>query len=185
MKNCEQSVNQSVLEHGISVKNYLFDLIDHLRIGTPLKYNWALPDWLLANKEFILSELPDDKTLKLYTIFHDCGKPKCLTIDSDNKKHFTNHAEVSHKTFIEFSDNKIAAELIKHDMDIHLLKSDGVNNFCQNPYAITLLLSGLAEIHSNAQMFGGLESTSFRIKKKSIFKRGKQIIEKIKTNYEN
>ena len=30
MSECEQTKNQSVLEHGISVKNYLFDLINHL-----------------------------------------------------------------------------------------------------------------------------------------------------------
>jgi hypothetical protein len=49
-------------------------------------------------------------------------------------------------------------------MDIHTLKSEGVEEFCKNPLAITLLLTGLAEIHSNAQMFGDIESVSFRIK---------------------
>jgi hypothetical protein len=43
MKNCEQTKGQSVLQHGLSVKNYTFDLINHLRKGTPLKYEWILP----------------------------------------------------------------------------------------------------------------------------------------------
>lgn len=60
MKNCEQTKGQSVLDHGISVKNYLFDLINHLRTGDPLKYNWILPDWIYTNKDLILSSLPDD-----------------------------------------------------------------------------------------------------------------------------
>jgi hypothetical protein len=181
MKLCEQTKDQSVLQHGISVKNYTFDLINHLRYNTPLKYEWSIPDWLYQNKQLILSNLPSDKTLKYYTILHDCGKPYCLEYDSEGKKHFTNHAQVSFDTFNSLFNDKVAAHLIKHDMDIHLLKSDGVEDFCKNPYALTLLLVGLAEIHSNAKMFGGLDSTSFKIKSKNINQRGKKIIK----NYEN
>jgi len=176
MKLCEQTKEQSVLQHGISVKNYTFDLINHLRYNTPLKYEWSIPDWLYQNKQLILSNLPSDKTLKYYTILHDCGKPYCLEYDLEGKKHFTNHAQVSFDTFNSLFNDEVAAHLIKHDMDIHLLKSDGVEDFCKNPYALTLLLVGLAEIHSNSKMFGGLESTSFKIKWKSINQRGKQII---------
>jgi len=176
MKKCEQTKGLSVLDHGFSVKNYLFDIINHLRTGDKLKYDWVLPDWLYTNKDLILSSLPDDKTIKLYTVFHDCGKPFCLTIDSDGKRHFPNHAEVSYQIFKQIFNNDVAAELIRHDMDIHLLKSTGVDEFCKNPYAITLLLTGLAEVHSNAKLFGGLDSTSFKIKFKSINQRGKQIL---------
>lgn len=48
MKTCKQTESQSVLEHGFSVKNYLFDLLDHLENGKPLKYQWKIPDWLLS-----------------------------------------------------------------------------------------------------------------------------------------
>jgi hypothetical protein len=180
MKNCEQTQGQSVMQHGISVKNYTFDIINHLKFGTPLKYEWKLPDWIYENKDIILSNLPSDKTLKLYTILHDCGKPYCLEIDSDGKKHFPNHAEVSSITFSSIFENKEVEDLIRHDMDIHLLKSDEVEEFCKNPNAITLLLTGLAEIHSNCQMFGGIDSTSFKIKWKNINKRGSQILKTIK-----
>lgn len=37
MKECEQAKGQSVLDHGISVKNWTFDLINHLRNGDELK----------------------------------------------------------------------------------------------------------------------------------------------------
>lgn len=176
MKDCEQTQGQSVLQHGQSVKNYLFDLLNHLRNQEPLKYQWILPEWLLQNKDLILNSLPDDSTLELYTTYHDCGKPFCITIDEEGRRHFPNHAEVSYQIFTQVFNNRIAAELIRHDMDIHLLKSDGVEKFCQNPYALTLLLTGLAEIHSNASMFGGINSTSFKIKHKCITQRGKQII---------
>lgn len=180
MKACEQTRSQSTFQHGLSVKEYTFDLINHLRYGDQLKYSWILPEWLIDNKELILNSLPDDKTLKLYTVFHDCGKWKCLHIDSEGRRHFPNHAEVSYQIFSQVFSNPVAAQLVRHDMDIHLLKSDGVSDFCQNTYALTLLLTGLSELHSNAQMFGGLDSTSFKIKFKSINQRGKQIINQLK-----
>jgi len=67
------------------------------------------------------------------------------------------------------------------DMNIHSLKDVGVNDFAQKEGAATLLLTGLAEIHSNAEMFGGIESTSFKIKWKQINKRGKKISRIINT----
>ena len=95
MKDCEQTKGQSVLQHGISVKNYTFDLLNHLRFGTPLKYEWKLPDWVYEHKDLILSDLPSDKVLKYYTVLHDCGKPYCLEIDDEGRRHFPNHANVS------------------------------------------------------------------------------------------
>ncbi|MNC77597.1 hypothetical protein D3C75_1295840 [compost metagenome] len=61
-------------------------------------------------------------------------------------------------------------------MDIHLLKDEGIAEFAKRQEAATLLLTGLAEVHSNARMFGGLDSTSFKIKWKHIDKRGKKIV---------
>lgn len=175
MKECEQTKGMSVYEHGVSVQNYLFDLLNHMRTGEKLKYEWNIPEWIYQNKDLILSSLPDDETLSLYTKYHDIGKPYCLTIDGDGKRHFPNHAQKSFEIFSKLFDNEVAAKLILHDMDIHLLKSDGVEEFCKNPLAITLLITGLSEIHSNAKMFGGTDNTSFKIKLKSITQRGKQI----------
>ena len=45
--------------------------------------------------------------------------------------------------------------------------------------ACTLLLAALAEIHSNAKMFGGIDSTSFKMKWKQLDRRGKQICKKL------
>lgn len=38
MRNCKQTKGQSVLQHGLSVKDYTFDIINHLKYGTTLKY---------------------------------------------------------------------------------------------------------------------------------------------------
>jgi hypothetical protein len=184
MDKCEQTKGQSVLQHGISVRKYTFDLLNHLKNGSKLKHNWILPQWILDNKELILSKLVDDKSLKLYTTLHDAGKPYCLSID-DKGRHFENHAEVSSIKFSEIFQNTEVENLIKHDMDIHLLKPSGVDEFCKIQNHITLLFVGLCEIHSNSQMFGGTDSVSFKIKHKNITKVGKKIIEKLKYDLEN
>jgi HD domain len=167
---------QTVWEHGISVKDHTFDLVNHLRHGTPLKYQWRLPDWILPLKDKILSRLAPDSDLYLYTVFHDCGKPKCST----GARHFPDHARVSAEVFNEhFPDLPSIGRLIRSDMDMHLLKSCDVDEFACRPEAITLLIVALAEVHSNAQLFGGMDSTSFKIKWKQISKRGNQILCKI------
>jgi hypothetical protein len=65
------------------------------------------------------------------------------------------------------------------DMMIHTMKSGDNDEFIKHPEAITLLLAGLAEVHSNAKMFGGTDSTSFKIKWNQINKRGKAICQKL------
>ena len=90
------------------------------------------------------------------------------------------YLKVSNQIFKNHFDNDISADLILHDMDIHTLKSDGVEEFSKNRYALTLLLTGLSELHSNSNMFNGVNSVSFKIKYKSLSKRGNQIINQIK-----
>jgi hypothetical protein len=180
MRSCPQTDTQSTYDHGISVNSYFNDLLNHLKNDTPLTYKWILPEWIYSYKDIIISSLPDKETLDLYTIFHDCGKFNCLVIDENGKRHFPNHSEESYKIFKQVFDNEIAAQLIKRDMDIHLLKSEDILDFCKYEYALTLLIVGLSEIHSNSEMFGGLESISFIIKKNKLFKKGKHIVNILK-----
>ncbi len=70
----------------------------------------------------------------------------------------------------------MAARLMGMDMDAHLLKADGIQEFADRPEAVTLLLTSLAEVHSNAAMFGGVDSDSFKIKAKHLEKRGRQVV---------
>lgn len=96
-------------------------------------------------------------------------------MDADGKQHFPNHAEISYQTYCNISDSTYIADLIKHDMDIHQLKADGVEEFCRNPNTALHLLAGLAEINSNAEYGSGFDSINFKIKYKAICQRGKAI----------
>ena len=177
MENCEQSPGTSVLDHGKSVWCFYKDLISHLRDKTQLEYEWRLPEWVY---DPILLNCPyDELTIKDYLIFHDCGKPYCRTVDDEGRHHFPDHAQVSKKTWLSVDGNSKVAQLIGMDMDIHLLKGDEVCAFAKREEATSLLLSGLSEIHSNASMFGGIESTSFKIKRKQINRRGKAILKEL------
>lgn len=180
MKTCFQMKGMSILQHGESVHDYYLDLHNYLFNDQPLKYEWRLPEWIDANKEFIKANLYSLDILRDYHIFHDCGKPLCITIDELGKQHFNNHAEASFNQWTSCTDdsprNALIGRLIRMDMDIHLLKAEGLEEFSRRPEAISLLITGLSEIHSNAAMFGGIESTSFKIKWKALDKRGRQLI---------
>jgi hypothetical protein len=186
MQSCEQMKGLSVYEHGEMVRDYFLDLYEYLN-GGQLKYQWRLPEWIDEHKDFLLQEINkfDLNKISTYHLFHDCGKPYCRTVDEQGRQHFPDHANVSHQVWKDLGGDEWIGELIKQDMDIHLLKAVDLEEFCQRPHAIVLLLTGLAEVHANSTMFGGIESTSFKIKWKHINKRGKAIIKKIKESYDN
>ncbi len=175
MKQCFQFEKQSVLEHGLSVNAYYNDLKKHILSNESLEYEWKLPEWIFEQKLWELL-LPEDD-IKTYQIYHDCGKPFCIEYDNEGRKHFPDHANVSYNTWLKVSNNKTIANLIKRDMQIHTMKADECLTFCEDiPTACTLLITGLCELHSNAAMFGGTDSTSFKIKWKHLNKRGKKIV---------
>lgn len=104
-------------------------------------------------------------------MFHDCGKPLCLTIDENGKRHFPCHSEYSYEQYkLLFPVNFIVQELIRLDMDFHTKRGEDIKKLWKNPLAPTLYLTAWAELYANASMFGGIESTSFKIKKKQLVK---------------
>lgn len=176
MKKCYQFETMNMLDHGYSVLAYYDDLMWPIIVGREPKKEWRLPDWL---DKIGPEDLLDYETVRQYLIYHDCGKPFCRVVDQDGRQHFPGHAEISYRRWLQYSDDKTIANLIRSDMDIHLLKADGIEEFLKRPEAITLLIAALCEIHSNAQMFGGIESTSFKIKWKHLNKIGRRLTEKM------
>jgi hypothetical protein len=173
MQECEQTEGMSVLEHGEMVHEFYKDLEAHILKSKPLKHDWRLPAWIY--EPALWDARLSDNTVQMYQIFHDCGKVVCREVDQDGKAHFPNHAQASARTWLEVGGCAIEARLMGMDMDIHLLKAEGLPEFCARPESATLLLTGLCEIHANASMFGGIESNSFKMKWKNIDRRGKQI----------
>lgn len=179
MRFCFQNKEMSMYDHGLDVRSWYSDLRESILGSSPLQKNWRLPKWISSlSKERVLSI--DDFLMGIYQIFHDCGKPLCRTVDDAGKQHFPNHSQVSRERWLECSDSSPEsdqiADLIGMDMDIHLLGSSGIQEFAQRPQAIPLLLTGLAEIHSNSVMFGGLDSPGFKIKFKRLDRLGSRIV---------
>lgn len=178
MVTCFQFQSMNVLEHGQSVHAWFCDLYAHLRHGRDLQRSWRLPDWI--NDPLLMEKLLDFDLLKTYQIYHDCGKPLCRTVDEQGRQHFPDHARVSAQRWQECSNGSAEAEqigrLIAMDMDAHTIKAEGIAEFAARPEAVSLLVTALCEIHSNADMFGGIESTSFKIKWKALEKTGKRLL---------
>lgn len=179
MLTTEQTKGQTVFQHGQSVQLHTFRLIDALRDDDLQPSGWRLPSWVIDFKSPILANLHAEETIAAYTLYHDCGKPLCRVVDTDGKIHFPNHAEVSRQTYLSATGDTVVANLIGWDMSLHCESAEAIQFRCESVWtvrdAVTLLLVALAEIHSNAQMFGGVDSTSFKIKWKTLEKRGKQV----------
>lgn len=176
MKSCQQNEYQTIYDHGLSVQEHFKRLYNGNLEG------FKIPNWLIQYKDRIHEKIMPYETCMEYTLFHDCGKPRCLTIDNEDKRHFPCHAKVSSDLWRSLNGSENVAILIEMDMDIHTLKSENIEEFASREEAITLLIAGLAEIHSNANMFGGIESTSFKIKWKQIDKKGQKICDIIFSN---
>lgn len=185
-------LNLSILQHGILVSQYFLDIYSHLQFNSTLQNNWKIPQFIYENKDIILDYLLPIGILSTYQIYHDIGKPFCKTYEINNKNiyHFHNHSNISANTYKQINNDPIIYTLIERDMDIHLIKAEQIDSFIgsselDKQIAISLLLTGFAEIHANAEMFGGLDSISFKIKYKQIESRGKKILNLIKERIYN
>lgn len=174
MQECRQTPTQTVLEHGDSVWDHFEQLLDHLTNGTALPAWWRVPQWAYTSGVFDRI-LPLD-IVEQYIRMHDCAKPIVLQIDEQGRRHFPGHAQVSEQVWLAVGGDPMSARLMGMDMDAHLLKADGIQEFADRPEAVTLLLTAIAEVHSNAAMFGGVDSDGFKMKAKHLDKRGRQVL---------
>lgn len=84
MKSCYQIPGrQTVWEHGESVARHLEMIYDYVKGGAPFSPELPRPCWLDEKKHLISKMLYDKEVLLRYALFHDIGKPYCITKDPD------------------------------------------------------------------------------------------------------
>lgn len=176
MRNCLQTQGQDVLQHGESVWEHFKALHNTLDVSrAPM--GWKTPSWLNPSTMVELKKrLLPLEVLETYHRYHDCGKPACQTVDEEGIPHFPNHACVSAQVWRGLNGLEEVARLIEQDMDVHTLAAEDVEAFAARPEASSLMLTALAEIHSNAAMFGGIQSVSFKMKFKHLERRGRAVL---------
>lgn len=111
-----------------------------------------------------------------YHVNHDMGKPYIVEYDSEGKSHYPNHSQKSYEMYCEKFGEDVFAELIRNDMVFHSGTMEEIQEYCKNPLAKHSYATAWAEIYANAELFGGVESTSFKIKKKKLIRALKYVI---------
>jgi hypothetical protein len=177
MNTCEQTHGMTILQHGISVGDRFLDLYNHIFNYTPLKFTWDLPDNFIKHyRNCGQQQIMTISNALLYSRYHDCGKPLCMMLDEDGKKHFPDHAKISYNLWMEYTNNEYIGWFILHDMDLHTKNFSDISAISQDVRIYSLLMMSYAEVHSNAAMFGGILSTSFKIKRKHLDKICKKLL---------
>lgn len=145
------------------------------------KHLWASPGWFSSHFEGIRFKLlPQMDMIKTYQKFHDIGKPFCRVVDENGKARYPDHAKISAQIWNASGQCPIIGQLIARDMEFHLLKPSEIDeNYPIDSLSLILLVTALCELHANAEMFGGLESDSFKIKWKRLDKIGSKLIDRI------
>lgn len=171
MESCEQAPNLNMLQHGQLVHEKYKELIKSLEVGTTKHAE------LRALYE--QRKLPPPQVLERYHVYHDCGKHLTLEVGEDGKRRFPNHAEVSALQYQHlFPDDGFTINLIRKDMDFHILRGEELEELCKHPLAHILYFTAWAEINANAEMFGGTNSDSYKIKAKRLIQNGKKLLNK-------
>jgi hypothetical protein len=177
MSTCFQHSTQNMLEHGVAVHDTYRALIGALSSDCqhpPAEI--CIPDWLWANRDALLDRLLPLDLMQAYHWYHDCGKPACRTVDAEGRQHFPEHATRSEQEWLNTGGDTRVGRLIGMDMLLHTASADAMVAFAWLPEAASLLMTAFAEIHANASLFGGTESTNFKVKYKHLDRRGKALV---------
>lgn len=186
LESAHQNDKQTIMQHGMSIRESAFNLLEKIH-GKHAKgqdhWDFVVPEAMLEGplNTFLRENLHDAQTIWNYTLFHDCGKPDCVTYDEDGKRHFPEHEKSSSEVWSKIG-TEDEARLMLLDMSLHRLKATGFEDFMSSTSSkdvATLLLTAYAEVYANAvdNSAEGTDSVSFKIKKKALDRLVKKMVQ--------
>lgn len=176
MRACYQFRTQNVLEHGDAVWERYRQLLHAAKRGR-LPEGWRRPKWWTEEAgALLLEQQPTQSCMQNYLRYHDCGKPLCLTVDAEGRSHFPDHAHASSKRWQDAGGAPDEVWLMAQDMALHCGSAAECETLRGHPLLPGLMFAALAELHSNAEMFGGVETASFKAKAKHLERRTAQLL---------
>jgi hypothetical protein len=167
---CEQTSGQNMVEHGLSVRETYERLLSGMRTGD--LSGFRLPVWWAVDFPLFAPILERHAyVISRYQVMHDCGKHLVRAVSESGRVSYPDHAAASANEFERlYADSAMPAatftqirELIANDMAFHTGDLDAIASLSSDNLVI-LAVTALCELHSNALMFGGIESDSFKIK---------------------
>lgn len=108
--------------------------------------------------------------IEAYHINHDISKPYIIQYDDEGKPHYPNHSFQSAAMYRERYGDSIFADMIENDMRFHTAKGEEIAETWKLGFSDHLYATAWAELFANAQLFGGGNSDSFKIKRKRLIK---------------
>lgn len=171
MEACEQAPGVSVWDHCVKVEYLARNLYTY---GFQVDY-MKIPDWFFDYA--VVTYAHPYAKIQPYPFYHDCGKPEVRAIDDQGRVRFPDHTATSKRLWLFcFPEETLIGDLIGWDMCLHTETAEEIlAHEWPVDTAMTLLIVALAEVHANAEIFGGMESQSFKIKWKKIDRRGKML----------
>lgn len=167
MHSCMQTEGMSIWQHGVDVHEKYLHIIDILSDKSENDYNLPIELFDIYKNYPVI----DIEIMKHYHVYHDCAKGMCLEIDENGRRHYPEHCYWSMKQYSYlFPDRGIEQFMVFHDMDFHTMKTAELYPLSMSHCAFSLYLTSWAELTSNAIMFGGLTSDSYKIKRKKLVK---------------
>ena len=167
---------QNVLQHGEAVLAKYHDLLAHAITGK-LPEGWRQPKWWTPETaQHLAAAQPPAEIMANYLTYHDCGKSLCRTVDEEGRQHFPDHAAVSARVWQQLGGHPDEVWLMERDMMLHSGSADECEVLRGHRLAPALMFAALAEIHANAEMFGGPETPSFKAKAKQLERRTTQLL---------
>ena len=176
MRTCMQFRTQSTLDHGDAVLEMYRTLTSHAREGK-LPEGWRQPKWWSPETaQQLAAAQPPEDLMANYLRYHDCGKPLCRIEDDEGRQHFPNHAAISAQLWEHLGGHPDEVWLMANDMLLHSGSAEECEAIRGHRLAPALMFAALSEIHSNAEMFGGIETNSFKAKAKQLERRTAQLL---------